>query len=82
MRLTDFTLERRAEITRDIRLNDPLTMRAAMRAVRLSIADAARDTGLDYSRLEKILNGRAKARPLELRRLATLLGVTVDPQSL
>lgn len=81
MRLTDFTVERRAEITRDIRLNDPRTMRAPLRAVRLSIADAAREIGLDYSRLEKILNGRARARPVELRKLAKLFGVTVGPKS-
>jgi ribosome-binding protein aMBF1 (putative translation factor) len=76
MTLLDFTVERRAEITRDVRSDDPRTMRPAMRAARMSIADAARATGLDYSRLERVLNGRARARPEETRKLADLLGVS------
>lgn len=70
-----FTPERRSQALGDIRPDDPTTFRPAMRLFGIPIARISRETGLGYSRLEKILNGRAKARPDEAAVIARALGI-------
>jgi hypothetical protein len=77
MLVRDLSRERRNDIkARLARSADaPSAIRAIARELRFPIADLARGSGIPYGRAERLLNGRAPARPEEIAALVRALGV-------
>ena len=50
-------------------------LRGVARALRQPISEVARRAGLAYDRTERLLNGRAKARPHEIAAIGGALGL-------
>jgi hypothetical protein len=77
MTIDDLSPDKRDRVLSGLSPSTPsgLELRGVARALRQPIAEVARRGGLHYDRAERILNGRAKARPEEISAIERALGI-------
>lgn len=79
MILRDLAPERQSELLAGHDPTTPSGLRALARALREPLSGVSRRSGIPYVRLERVLNGRAIARPDELSAIASAIGVETHP---